>query len=354
MSDPVLEAAASFVFACDLTEGGVEFLWHAGEPLSAGLPFFRRAFALLAARAPAGVAVRHTVQTNGTLVTPAWCDLFSEYRVSVGLSIDGPPEIHNLSRQTWAGRGTHDKVMSGYRLLRDAGMAPAALCVLTRESLKHPDRIYDFFKDAGFKAVAFNVEESEGLHVRSALQDVDVQEVCALYESFMRRLWRRWRADESRMVIREFQQVVDCVRRLRNDSTFVRDPPEVVPFRIITIRSDGALSTFSPELISTKSTQYEDFVLGNVLTETPTNVAESLAFRRLDNDVTAGRSRCKESCQYYALCGAQFQSNRFAEHESLLATETLTCRLHRQILTDVVVDELITETRALANEHPIS
>lgn len=76
MSEEVLDACVSFVFACDLPGNEIEFLWHAGEPLAAGLAFYKRAFALIAERAPEGLRVRHTLQMNGTLLSQAWCDLF--------------------------------------------------------------------------------------------------------------------------------------------------------------------------------------------------------------------------------------------------------------------------------------
>jgi uncharacterized protein len=347
MSDEVLEASVAFVFACDLDGREVEFLWHAGEPLLAGLPFYRRAFSMIAVRAPKGVRVRHTIQTNGTLLNQDWCDLFSQFHVEIGVSVDGPAEIHDRSRLTWSGKGTHAKVMEGFNVLRRNGIPAGAICVLTRESLKWPDRIYDFFKGAGFNSIAFNVEESEGIHHRSGLQDVAAEEIQVSYESFMRRIWHRWRSDTSRMVIREFKQTLGCMALLQENPAFVRVPPEVAPFTIITIRRDGGLSTFCPELASTPCPEYGTFVIGNVLTDTPSQVAASAPFVKLYRDIAIGQQRCKESCEYFALCGAGFQSNRFTEHGTFHATETLTCRLHRKTLIDVITDELVVESRAI-------
>lgn len=351
MTDEVLDACASFVFACDLPDDEVEFLWHAGEPLAAGLTFYKRAFALIAERTPERVRVRHTLQTNGTLLNQAWCDLLSKYQVQTGLSVDGPAEIHDLSRRTWSGRATHAKVMEGYRLLRRNGITAGALCVLTPESLKWPDRMYDFFKEAGFHSVGFNVEESEGVYRTSRLQDVRAEHIRDSYESFMRRIWQRWRADGGAMTIREFHVMVGCILRTQQDPDFVRVPPEAVPFTIITIRRDGRLSTFSPELASTPSSEYADFVLGNVLTHTPTQVAQSAEFARLGSEVAVGQDSCRNSCEYYGLCGGGFQSNRFTEHGSFRATETLTCRLHRKTLANVIVDELASESIRFRSER---
>lgn len=352
LSDQVLEASASFLFNCQIPTGSIELHWHAGEPLAAGLPFYRRAFALFAERTPAGVRLRHTLQTNGTLINQEWCELFSQYQVEIGLSIDGPAEIHDLSRHTWSGRGTHAKVMQGYHLLRRSGLSLGAICVLRRESLRRPDAIYDFFKQAGFDSIAFNVEESEGAYLHSGLRDLAEGDIRNLYASFMRRIWKRWRQDKSSMAIREFKQMLGCLHRLREDSTFVRELDEIIPFRIITIRRDGGVSTFSPELASTQSSEYGNFVLGNVFTDTLAQVAASTAFARLGHDVAIGEQRCRETCEHYALCGAGFQSNRLTEHGTFHATETLTCRLQRKTLADVLVEELIAESKSRRTALP--
>jgi uncharacterized protein len=336
----VLEAAARFVFAAAPDQRSFRFLWHAGEPLAAGLPFYQRAFAVIEGLAPAGSSVTHSIQTNGTLISESWCRLFEAHCVQIGLSIDGPADVHDANRRTWSNRGSHAQVMRGCGLLREHGIDPAALCVLTPLSFAKADDLYDFFVGAGFTSVAFNVDEAEGANATSSLSRAAPETILAGYKEFMRRLWRRWRADSGRLRIREFQQELSCIHDLQVDSTFVREPDEVVPFGILTVRRDGGVSTFAPELASTSSPQYADFVVGNVLRDSPAEVRAGASLRRLSEDVARGRLACQRSCPYYAMCGAGFQSNRIAEHGSLAATETWTCRLHRQSLLDVIVEEL--------------
>jgi uncharacterized protein len=347
MSDAVLEAAARFVFAAAPEQRSFRFLWHAGEPLVAGLPFYRHAFSLLEALAPPKTSITHSIQTNGTLISERWCELFREYGVHIGLSVDGPAELHDANRKTWGGRGSHQKAMRGYRLLREYGINPGGLCVLTRKSLGYPDAIYDFFVESGFESVAFNVDEAEAANSTSSLSRASANRVITDYRRFMRRLWHRWRADEGRLVIREFHQELTCILDFKADSSFVREPDEVIPFGILTIRKDGGISTFAPELASTSSQTYDDFIVGNVLTSDPAEVRAGDAFVRLATDVARGREACRRTCPYYSMCGGGFQSNRFAEHGSLIATETLTCRVHRQALIETVLDELLRESKSL-------
>lgn len=346
MSDEIVSAAANFFYACEYPSKDIDILWHAGEPLAVGLPFFRRAFSLFEHRR-GDVRTQHIMQTNATLVTPSWCDFLQENGVHVGVSLDGPAALHDAQRRSWGGRGSHANAMRGVRMLREAGINPSAICVLTRESLSRPDEIYDFFSEHEFLAIAFNMEETEGQHV-SRLLTHNGRELSVDAYRFLYRIWERWKTDGYRLDIREFHHLLTCVRLMQRDHQFVRNPDEASPFGIVTIRRDGAVSTYSPELISMASQDYADFIIGNVLLDTPSDVIRGERFRRLYADVSAGQSGCKKDCPYYPMCGARFQSNRYAESGSLRTTETLTCKLHRQVLIDVVLDCLTAESQAAA------
>ena len=168
MTDEVVRAGADFVYAiAPPDQTTFTFLWHAGEPLAAGLDFYRRAFPIVQDAAAPDHTIRHSMQTNATLITQQWCDFFREHTIDFGVSIDGPRHLHDSSRRNWAGRGSFTRAMKGVSLLRGSGFNPSAICVLTPASLDEPDAIYDFFLDNRFPSVGFNFEESEGAHARS-------------------------------------------------------------------------------------------------------------------------------------------------------------------------------------------
>src|SRR5690606_33595987 len=123
--------------------------WHAGEPLTLPPGYYEEAFDAIAeaiavagpaavpvagasAATSAGAACRvtHAFQTNGTLIDEAWCALFTHHRVRVGISIDGPADLHDRHRRTRAGAGTHARVMRGLRQLQAHGIAVHAIAVL--------------------------------------------------------------------------------------------------------------------------------------------------------------------------------------------------------------------------------
>ncbi len=96
----------------------VTVAWQGGEPTLMGVDFFRRALELVERYRRPGQTVSHTIQTNGTLLTDEWCDLLAKHRFLVGISIDGPGELHDSYRVDKRGRPTFEKVMRGFNLLK--------------------------------------------------------------------------------------------------------------------------------------------------------------------------------------------------------------------------------------------
>ncbi|MBA4178573.1 MAG: hypothetical protein C0505_18735 [Leptothrix sp. (in: Bacteria)] len=92
-------------------------VWHAGEPLVLPPGYYAAAFEAIAAALP-GVAVTHAMQTNATLISDAWCRFFVQHGVAVGVSVDGPPALHDACRRTRRGGGTSARVQAGLARLR--------------------------------------------------------------------------------------------------------------------------------------------------------------------------------------------------------------------------------------------
>ena len=136
----------SFCEGCDLPELTVE--WHGGEPLLAGMDFYRRALALERKYA-GGRPVHNTLQTNGTLLTPGWAAFFRDNGFLLGLSLDGPEDIHDRYRRTAAGGGTFSSVMRGLETLLKAGTEFNTLTTVSRAGQGRGAEVYRFLKAAG-------------------------------------------------------------------------------------------------------------------------------------------------------------------------------------------------------------
>jgi uncharacterized protein len=134
----------------------VTVAWQGGEPTLMKLPFFKRSVELVEKYRRPGQAVEHTFQTNGLLLDDEWCAFFKQHNFLVGLSVDGPREIHDAYRVDRRGRGTFDLVMQGWNCLRKHGVEFNILCTVNAANQEHGRTVYRFFRDElGAKWVQF-------------------------------------------------------------------------------------------------------------------------------------------------------------------------------------------------------
>jgi uncharacterized protein len=146
MADDLLEA---YIRQLIESQAGPEITiaWQGGEPTLMGVDFFRRSLALVERYRRPEQTVTHTIQTNGTLLTDEWCDLLSEHQFLVGISIDGPRQMHDAYRVDKRGQPTFDKVIRGLDLLKAHDVEFNVLCTVNAANQHHPLEVYRFFRD---------------------------------------------------------------------------------------------------------------------------------------------------------------------------------------------------------------
>jgi len=128
-------------------DGEVTVAWQGGEPTLMGVDFFRRAVAVAESVRRPGQLLQHTIQTNGTLLTDEWCELLARHRFLVGISIDGPPDLHDRYRVDKRGGPTSDKVLRGLTLLQSHGVDVNVLCTVHAANQDRPLEVYRYFRD---------------------------------------------------------------------------------------------------------------------------------------------------------------------------------------------------------------
>jgi len=146
------------------TEPVVHFEWHGGEPTLLGVDYFRAIVRIQRTHLPPGRKVSNGLQTNGTLIDGAWAKFLAEEGFSVGLSLDGPAEMHDAFRRTSDGGGTHAAVERAWSLLKDRRVFVNLLCVLHARNAADPDRLFDYFRGLGATHLQFLplVEQTAG------------------------------------------------------------------------------------------------------------------------------------------------------------------------------------------------
>lgn len=340
MSLEVVRAAVEWVFREAEPADPLSIVWHAGEPLAVPVSWYEAAFAVIADAAPAPARIRHHIQTNATLVNDAWCDLFLRHQVVVGVSLDGPADLHDLHRRTRRGGGSHVQVMRGVRLLQARGIPLHAICVVHRATLDAPERLADFFIQSGIRHLGLNIEEIEGANLGSSLSATDVE---IAYRDFLERLLQRAEAD-GELDIREADDFIAKLTRPEFESPLRGD--ETTPFAIVTVAHDGQISTFSPELAEHAHPAHGPLQFGRVQDVSMADIRATHRYQAIAREIAEGVAMCEAECPYFDLCGGGAPSNKLAENGSFASTETLFCRLTQKAAIDVMLDRLAARLEA--------
>jgi uncharacterized protein len=329
MNHATLARAARLIFTSSFLGEELDVVWHAGEPLSLGPGYYDEAIRILEAERPSSTKVYYGIQTNATLIDDGWIDLFERHAIRLGISLDGPRDLHDGNRTYRNGRGTHDRTIASIRRLQKRGYPFHFIGVVTAQTLARGAELFDYYHSLAPTAFGLNVEEVEAQNRNSSLyDDASVQD----YERFVSDLLERAiREGDDRLTIREFQQTMSSLI-----SGTPEDNDQVIPLRIVNVAWNGDISTFSPELLALDNPERQRFIFGNV------HDCGSLA-AILDNErfiaaytgIQLGVAKCANECEYFQYCGGGAPVNKLSEKGTLEAAETVYCRLTKKTWIDV-------------------
>jgi uncharacterized protein len=317
MSDQVLETFISkYIKAQPNPE--VQFVWQGGEPTLLGVDFFRRAVELEKKYA-GGKKIVNSLQTNGTLLDDEWAEFLRLNDFMVGLSLDGPEEIHDRYRVTREGKPIFEKVMHGMELLQQYQVPFNVLSCVTKEAAYQPTEVYHFFKNNGVEFIQFTpiVERKAdqtamqlGLrHATPASLKAEMlqPEVTSwtvepeAYGNFLIAIFDEWvRKDVGTIHVMNFEWALTSWLGLAATiCVFAERCGES-----LAMEHDGSL-------FSCDHYVYPDYQLGNILTASPQDLVASekqCLFRR--NKSLSLPQYCKDCAAYFA-CRGECPKHRF-------------------------------------------
>ncbi|HTR84115.1 MAG TPA: cyclophane-forming radical SAM/SPASM peptide maturase GrrM/OscB, partial [Reyranella sp.] len=320
------------IFASGWAAPRITVIWHAGEPLVVPVSFYREAFASIEAMRPSSVQIVHAFQTNGMLIDAEWCALFRDWQVGVGVSLDGPRGLHDANRVTRKGQGTFDRTLAGIRTLQAEQVPFHVISVLSGTSLDDPDGLLAFYLEQGIEQVCFNVEESEGSHVSTLFAGGDLRQ---RYAAFLRRFWHGARASGRVHFVREIDLAIG---RIFRPSEAPARNMQTEPLAMLNVDSHGNVSSFSPELLGLKNAAYGDFLLGNINTSSLADIHGACLASAMHREIQHGVRACRESCDYFSVCGGGAPVNKLFETGSFAGTRTSFCELTQMVPTDLILE----------------
>lgn len=291
----------------------VSFAWQGGEPTLLGVDWFRKAIVLQQKHAR-GKRIENTLQTNGTLLDDRWCEFLARNRFLVGLSLDGPRELHDCYRMDKGGAPTFDRVMDAAALLKKHGVEFNTLTSIHRRNAVRPIEVYRFLKEIGhgflqFIPVVERIAEegrAEGLRMVSPASGIaaTVSEWSVepgRYGEFLCAVFDEWVRND---VGRVFVQLFDVTL-----AAWTGADPGLCVFQ----PSCGAAAVIehNGDLYSCDHYVYPENRLGNIMQqslESMTNSAGQIAFGR--DKLERLPSSCRE-CSVRFACNGECPKHRF-------------------------------------------
>ena len=204
----------------------------------------------------------------------------------------------------------------------------------------------DFYLSAGIEDVCFNVEESEGDHVSGLFAGDDVQ---ASFRHFLSEFWRLSKRSGQIRFIREVDGMLPRV--FRADQSAMRNS-QVDVFGMLNVDCLGNVSSFSPELLGLKNAAYNDFIVGNINTDSLEDMRNSPSMIAMSRDIAAGVQACRRECEYFSVCGGGAPVNKLAENGSFHSARTAFCGLTQMVPIDLILDAFARLEATIVDEAP--
>lgn len=335
MDESTLSDIGRKIVGCQGFGDNTTVVWHAGEPCVLSPDWYVAACDRLEAEGKRAI-VRQSFQTNATMISDGWIDYFRRPGVGVGVSLDGPQDIHDAVRTTRSGAGTYQRTMQGIDRLNRAGIPFHLIAVVSEASMKRPREVARALIETGARWIGLNIEEIEGTNTQSTLfASGGVDRYRRFIGTFLDEVARA----PTQPVIRELERFRTSVAHANDHQQVLNQ--ENVPGAIVSVGVKGDISTFSPELLGTKSNRYGDFVFGNVADISDlSEVFLSRPFLRTQRDIHSGVTACKRSCAYFSVCGGGSPSNKLGELGTFKATETNHCTYAIKALFEVLLDRI--------------
>ena len=300
MSDDILEEyIVQHIDASPSSE--IRFSWHGGEPTVLGLDYFRKIIALQNKHQPSNQRIANGMQTNGILLDEEWCSFLAAEGFAVGLSLDGPQEMHDRYRVTKDKKPTHEQTMRGYKLLQQHRVYTDILCVVNAQNVQHPTEVYRFFKQINAQYISFlplvepQPDAEGGVSHHTAPAEAWGIFLCTIFDE-----WRD--QDIGQIKVQIFEEAARTAFNQEHSLCIFRPACGDIPV----IEHNG-------DFYSCDHFVDAEHCLGNIK-ETPLiELLESPAQRAFGNAKMETLPRYCQECEVRAMCHGECPKNRFLQ-----------------------------------------
>ena len=314
MSDEVLE---SYIrqYITGQAAPTVTFAWQGGEPTLLGVNYFRKVVEL-EKKFSNGKRIENAFQTNGVLLDDAWAEFLADNRFLVGISIDGPAELHDCYRVNKGGQPTFKAVLRGLDYLKKHGVEFNTLTVVHSKNSRYPLQVYRFLKDVGSRFMQFipivervaKAPDPHGLvligpqsKAEAAVSEWSVEPL--RYGKFLCKIFDEW---VRRDVARYFVQIFDVALE-----SWLGMPPSLCVFRE-TCGENMAIE-HNGDLYSCDHYVYPENRLGNITEHALAELVKSEQQYRFGSDKRDSLPRYCRECEVRFACNGECPKHRFTK-----------------------------------------
>ena len=295
MPDDVLDAMVSKYMATP--QPRYVFGWQGGEPTLMGVEFFRRVTELQEKHGSRGALVANGLQTNATLIDDEFARHLAKYKFLVGVSLDGPADVHDRHRRNAAGRGSHADVLRGIDQLRRRHVEFNILTLVNEANVRRGREIYRYLRDRGllFHQYIPCVEFDErGDRMPFAIDG-------PAWGDFLCEVFDEWYAADTRRVsVRLFDSLLAwMVEGQRTTCTMGRDCRQ---YLVVEHNGDVYPCDFFVE---------PDLRLGNILADDWEGILDSPVYAAFGANKAKWAAECEE-CQWLDVCAGDCPKHRYA------------------------------------------
>jgi uncharacterized protein len=284
----------------------VTIAWQGGEPTLMGLDFLRRSIEVEKKYLRPGMTVENTIQTNGVLLDENWCRFLRENNFLVGLSLDGPRELHDVYRRDRNGDSVFDRVVRAARLMQEHNVEFNILCTVNAATSQHPLEVYRFFRDElntlylQFIPIVERDNES-GFQEGTRVTDRSVKP--AQYGRFLIEIFDEWvRNDVGKMFVQFFDGVL--ASWLRGKSTLCVLRPAC---------GEGVALEHNGDVYSCDHFVEPKHLLGNILESSVADIVNSSQQREFGAAKSSTLPQSCLECRYLFTCHGECPKNRLCE-----------------------------------------
>ncbi len=274
----------------------IQFAWQGGEPTLMGLDFFRRALELQKKHARKGLRIANALQTNGTLLDDEWGRFLAENAFLVGISVDGPEQIHNRFRPYPDGRGSFARVMEGVETLKRNNVEFNTLTCLQSDNAEHPVVVYEFLKSIGSRFFQF-------IPIVEPMPDGTLSDRTVSgkqFGNFMNGVFDEWlKADIGEIFVQHFDVMLGMVMG-QPSSICVHSP---VCGRALVVEHNGDVYACDHFVTETHR-------LGNVMNDSLTWMVDGEEQATFGRNKSASLPRHCQTCRYLRFCYGGCPSDR--------------------------------------------